>query len=67
MSVIDMIKTSLKYDEDMLRKITKLRVNSQEQTLTLKIENGKKYYYIKKRGESLFFNTKILAENAQNM
>ena len=30
MSVIDMIKTSLKYDEDMLRKITKLRVNSQE-------------------------------------
>ena len=49
MSVIDMIKTSLKYDEDMLRKITKLRVNSQEQTLTLKIENGKKYYYIKKR------------------
>ena len=44
MSVIDMIKTSLKYDEDMLRKITKLRVNSQEQTLTLKIENGKKYY-----------------------
>ena len=52
MSVIDMIKTSLKYDEDMLRKITKLRVNSQEQTLTLKIENGKKYYYIKKRGES---------------
>ena len=52
MSVIDIIKTSLKYDEDVLRKITKLRFNTQGQTLTLKIEKGKKYYYIKKRGEN---------------
>lgn len=51
MSLINIVETSLKYDEAMLQRIMKMGNKKSNRTLTMKMVNGNRYYYIRKRGE----------------
>lgn len=52
MSLIDIVASSLKYDEAMLQRIMRMGHKKSNRTLTMKVVNGSRYYYIRKRGES---------------
>lgn len=52
MGLIDVVENSLKYDEAMLQRIMKMGHKRSNKTLIMKVVNGNRYYYIRKRGDN---------------